>query len=67
MFGSDEHSIVAFGVRYAQFDSGINASIRYQPTNVSAYHPFHQFYGSFTAERKFIGFGPSLSWDVSTD
>lgn len=67
MFGSGGNSVVAFGVRYAQFDSRSSAGMRYQPTNVSAYHPFHQFYASFTAARKFIGFGPSLSWDASAN
>lgn len=63
-FGSNEHSKVSFGVRYAQFNSEINATIHYQPTNTFRNYP--EWSGSLAAERKFIGVGPSLSWDVST-
>ena len=52
-FGSDGHSKVSFGVRYVQLNSEINATIHYQQSS-----------GSLFAGRKFIGIGPSLSWDV---
>ena len=59
-------SIFSVGLRYAQFDSRSSVGIQYQPTNVdSYYHPVHRFYGSFAAARKFVGIGPSLSWNAS--
>jgi len=64
-FGSGGSSIISLGVRYAQFDSRSNVGVRYQPTN--SYRHYHRLYGSFTAARKFIGIGPSLSWDASAD
>lgn len=64
-FGSSGSSVVALGVRYAQFNSRSNVGFQYQPTNF--YRTFHRLYGSFTATRKFVGIGPSLSWDASAD
>jgi iron complex outermembrane receptor protein len=64
-FGSSGKSVINLGVRYAQFDSRSKVGIQYQPTNV--YRTFYKLYGSFTAARKFIGVGPSLSWDASAD
>jgi|SRR5580692_6443996 iron complex outermembrane receptor protein len=63
MFGGDGESVVSLGLRYAQFDSRSSAGIQYQPTNDLA--TVHKFFGTFTAARKFVGVGPSLSWDAS--
>jgi iron complex outermembrane recepter protein len=66
LFGSGVRSAIDLGVRYAQFNSRSRAAIQSQPTNVAtAYAPFHRFYGTFIAARKFTGVGPSLSWDAS--
>jgi iron complex outermembrane receptor protein len=63
VLGGGGDSIVRFGLRYAQFDSRSKSGIQYQPTNNDK--NFHIFYGAFDAARKFIGLGPSLSWDAS--
>ena len=66
MFGQGGSSVINAGIRYAQLESHANVGIQYQPTNVNPfYYPFHRFYGSFAASRRFIGLGPSLSWDAS--
>jgi len=66
MFGQGGKSVINAGIRYAQLETHTNVGIQYQPTNVNPlYYPFHRFYGSFDANRRFIGLGPSLSWDAS--
>jgi len=64
-FGSQGTSTFSLGVRYAKFDSHNSMSIK----SVTAQVPssFYIFNGSFAAQRKFIGIGPTLSWDASAD
>ena len=65
MFGNGGNSVVSLGVRYTQFDEHGHVGIKSQPTNLPSSYPFHKFYASFAAKRKFTGIGPSLSWDAS--
>jgi iron complex outermembrane receptor protein len=68
MFGSGGSSVVSVGVRYAQFNASSTTGIQSQPTNVGyGSGAYHIFDGSFSAERKFSGVGPSLSWDASAN
>jgi hypothetical protein len=64
----------AFGVgmRYAEFRSSVSGQMRAVPDMVvpeatwGKYNTtFHQYIGSFDAEREFKGVGPTLSWDAS--
>jgi hypothetical protein len=63
IFGSDEHSRLSFGLRYAQFNSESHANITYNPTN--NHYAYRQFLGTLQAQRKFTGIGPAVSWDSS--
>lgn len=63
--GAFEHSVISLGIRYAQFRSQRTAAIKSQPTNEPIHYPYSRFYGAFSAERKFSGIGPSVSWDAS--
>jgi hypothetical protein len=68
LFGSDSKSVFSVGLRYAHFNSQSSARIRSQPTNVAVrYGTYNRFYGTFSAQRKFSGLGPSLSWDASAN
>ena len=64
-FGEQGISVVSIGVRYAQFDSRSNMSVK----SITAAVPvsYYIFHGSFAAKRKFKGVGPSLSWDASAN
>jgi len=63
LFARDVPSSVNFGIRYAQLNIGRASDLLYQPTNnIKAYHKFS---GSFQARGRFIGIGPSLSWEGS--
>lgn len=63
--GSHGTSVFSLGVRYAQFDSRSNFSVKSVTTLVpSSYYIFH---GAFDAARSFNGVGPSLSWDASAN
>ena len=63
--GSQGTSVVSAGVRFAQFDSRSNLTLRSITAAVpSSYYIFH---GAFDAKRDFRGIGPSLSWDASAN
>ncbi len=64
-FGSQGTSTFSVGLRYAKFDSKNSMSIKSQTAQVPS--SFYIFQASFDAQRKFIGIGPSLSWDASAD
>lgn len=64
-FGAHGASMLSVGVRYAKFDSHSSMNIKSVTQLVpSSYYIFN---GSFAAQRKFIGVGPSLSWDASAN
>jgi len=78
MFGRDVTSVVNVGVRFAQFESKSNISLKSDPdwhfnykyaTFAKAYisngQVFHSNLASLTAQRSFHGIGPSLSWKGS--
>jgi hypothetical protein len=67
MFGGGGSSIFSAGVRIAQFDARDDIAMKSQPTNVKRGSPHNIFYGSFAANRRFNGIGPSLSWDASAN
>ncbi|HVP86119.1 MAG TPA: hypothetical protein VMS78_15470 [Rhizomicrobium sp.] len=63
--GAHGTSMLSAGVRYAKFDSHSSMNIKSVTQLVpSSYYIFN---GSFAAQRKFIGVGPSLSWDASAN
>jgi len=78
LFGKDSTSVVSAGIRFAQFISRSNISLKsdpdwhfnykYVPTlqiQISNGQGFHTNLASLTAERSFTGVGPSLSWKSS--
>jgi iron complex outermembrane recepter protein len=74
MFGRNGSSLVSVGVRIAQFNSGLNATLGsgpdpfqynyYGPLKFPTFEP-HTFLGHIQAKRSFQGLGPSLSWNAS--
>jgi|SRR6185437_7384893 len=80
LFGNrDATSVVSAGVRFAQFGSKSNISLKSDPDwhfttkyipflgglNITNGQPFHSNLASMTAERSFHGVGPSVSWKAS--
>lgn len=65
MFGQHGKSTVSVGIRYAQFSSKNNVTLR----SITAAVPtsYYIFHAGFDANRSFNGIGPSLSWDASAD
>ncbi|HVP86123.1 MAG TPA: hypothetical protein VMS78_15490 [Rhizomicrobium sp.] len=65
MFGQHGKSTVSLGIRYAQFSSRNNVTLR----SITAAVPtsYYIFHAGFDAKRDFNGIGPSLSWDASAD
>lgn len=74
-------SMINFGVRFAQFSSKSNITLRSNPDWHFSYYyypysgvpykfvsgqSYHSFVGKFAASRSFHGIGPSLSWTAST-
>lgn len=79
MFGSnDAQSVISLGVRFAQFSSRSNISLKSDPdwhfsykyrsgTIKFAYKQYyHSHMAGLTATRSFHGLGPSLSWKAAT-
>lgn len=64
-FGEQGTSRFSVGVRYAKFDSHNSMNIKSVTQLVPS--SYYIFSGSFAAQRKFIGVGPSLSWDASAN
>jgi hypothetical protein len=73
IFGAKDDSVLALGVRFAQFSSRRSASLNGVP---DFYHfgsqqkygvgrSNHQYYGTLTTHNNFHGIGPSLSWNAS--
>jgi hypothetical protein len=77
LFGSrDATSVFSAGVRFAQFTSRTNISLKSDPDwhfnykypsglKISNGQPFHSNLAAMSAERSFHGVGPSLSWKAS--
>jgi len=76
IFGGE--SKINFGVRFAQFSSKANASLKSRPamdpvkikyiagiSNPLAYYYPHNFKAAVSSWRSFHGIGPSVSWDAS--
>lgn len=72
LFGQGSNSIVSLGVRFAQFRTHANTTLRSMPVNTFAqvfkyksqsYHT--SFYAHAEIARSFRGIGPSLSWTGS--
>ena len=59
------NSSINLGVRYVQFTAKSDALLQSQPTNAGFGHSYHRINAHLTADRKFSGVGPSLSWDAS--
>lgn len=78
IFGKHSDSVLNLGIRYAQFGSNSNVTLKSDPDWRFGYKylPFgfpsvvHQYYHSnqahLMAKRGFHGIGPSLSWSSST-
>jgi iron complex outermembrane receptor protein len=79
MFGSHGSSVVSLGVRFAQFASKSNITLKSDPdwhfnTKYVSFaghtweksQPFHSNGATLQASRSFRGIGPSLSWNAST-
>lgn len=74
MLGRDASSTVSAGVRFAQFNTGFDATlglgpspfqyVYFGPIKLPQFEP-HTFLGEVKATRSFRGLGPSLSWDAS--
>lgn len=79
LFGNDSHSVLSFGVRYAQFHSAVRGTFGLDPSNsgyqylqfgssLSVKRPdfiVHEFLASFDNTRSFRGWGPTLLWNGS--
>lgn len=77
LFGSQGHSTINAGVRFAQFTSTSNATLHNRPVNLAtgesfyyglAYIYFHHqrtYSAAFQAERNTHAIGPAISWDAS--
>ncbi len=76
LFGHDGKSVLSAGVRIAQFSTHTNGSFKSDPDWHFSYkyvagvkHEkialWHTNFAQFSAERRFHGIGPSLSWDAS--
>jgi len=78
LFGHHGSSVVSAGVRFAQFSSSTNLSLKSDPDfhfktkyvpflkmNVASGQVFHSYRADLTAHRSFRGVGPSLSWEAS--
>ncbi len=65
MVGENGSSIIALGVRYAQFNSRNITDIQYQPTNAT--RTIYKFSGSIARTSRFTGIGPSVSWTASSE
>jgi iron complex outermembrane receptor protein len=74
MFGNRGSSVFNFGVRFAQFNSKSNISLKSDPDwhfstkyfygfKLPAYQPYHSNLAHMSAARNFRGIGPSLSWN----
>ena len=74
----DITSIISAGVRFAQFESKTNVSLKSDPDwhfnykyptfvhiEITNGQPFHSNWASMTAQRSFHGMGPTLSWKAS--
>ncbi len=77
LFGTrDAPSVLSAGVRFAQFSSRTNISLKSDPDwhfnykypsgiKIANGQPFHSNLATMSAERSFHGVGPSLSWKAS--
>jgi len=78
LFGNSGSSVFSAGVRFAQFSSNTNVSLKSDPDfhmqikyvaalkmNVPTGQVFHSYRGDLTAHRSFRGVGPTLSWEAS--
>ncbi len=63
--GAHGTSNFSIGLRYAKFDSNSSMNIKSETAQVPS--SFYIFKASFDEQRKFIGIGPSLSWDASAN
>lgn len=75
VFGSHGSSVLSLGVRFAQFQSNSNITLKSDPD--WAFHtkyirglkiarqPYHSNIAHMSASRSFNGVGPSLSWNAS--
>jgi iron complex outermembrane recepter protein len=68
----DGSSSLSAGLRYAEITSNVHGDMRAVPDMMlpeDAWQKydttFHQYIGSFDADRSFEGVGPTLSWDAS--
>lgn len=82
LFGAESSSSLNVGIRIAQFQSKSRAVLQEDPDwrfdphvygpnyygfiTQAVFQPYHSFSGTFRADRKFSGIGPSLSWKSST-
>ncbi len=78
LFGNNATSVVSAGVRFAQFGSKTNISLKSDPDwhfnykylasrgfSISNGQDFHSNLARMTAENSFHGMGPSISWKAS--
>lgn len=77
LFGNGATSVISAGVRFAQFTSQTNISLKSDPdwhfaTKYNTFfhtmtngQPFHSNIATLRAERSFRGVGPSVSWKSS--
>lgn len=76
VFGPHGEAMLDLGVRFAQFSSKSNISLRSMPQALSwKYVPFFQkslptahqrsYFGTNSASRSFHGLGPAISWNAS--
>jgi len=78
LFRNDSHSVLSFGVRFAQFHSSLRGTFGMDPNNggyqylqfgsLSVKRPdliAHEFLATFDGTRSFHGLGPELSWNSS--
>jgi iron complex outermembrane receptor protein len=69
LFGPHNDSSISFGVRFAQFSSSRDVSLRMRPdlhfySGIAKY--WHTYGAHELAKRSFQGMGPSLSWSNAT-
>jgi hypothetical protein len=77
MFGKESTSVFSLGVRFAQFGTNANITLRSDPDwhfysrslgnfgKVPLGGTYHTHYAMLRASRSFHGIGPSLSWNAS--
>ena len=70
MFGRESHSILGFGVRFAQFATRQHLGLladpdRYIPLDPKYAQRHHTYNATSRIERGFHGVGPTISWNAS--